>query len=137
MRSSRYEPYVIVPRLPSTPRYHERFNGYGKNKIEFVMHLRYTGFRFNVLPFAFVTHMQHAKSGLKEQWENSATHHRDAMDALFKEFVESLHWKNRKTRKVPDCTPRQPGHAHAHGKGSKQAKSSKAGGKTKSSSSSR
>jgi hypothetical protein len=108
MRSTRYEPYVILPRLPSTPNYHEGFNGYGKNKIQFIMHLRFLGFRFNVLPFAFVTHMQHSKSGLKEQWEDGATHHRQKMDALFKDFADALHRDNRKTHKVPDCAQRQP-----------------------------
>ncbi|KAJ1636517.1 glycosyl-transferase for dystroglycan-domain-containing protein [Pavlovales sp. CCMP2436] len=104
MRSTRYEPYVIVPRLPSTPRYHEGFDGYGKNKIEFVIHLRYTGFRFDVLPFAFVTHMQHSKSELKEQWEDGATHHREKMDALFLQFAESLRASNKKMKKMPDCS---------------------------------
>jgi glycosyltransferase-like protein LARGE len=107
MRSSRYEPYVIVPRLPSTPLYNEGFSGYGKNKIQFVMHLRYAGFKFRVLPFGFVTHMQHSKSALKGQWEDSATGHRDEMDALFRHFIEGLHATHRETRKVPDCTPRQ------------------------------
>ena len=37
--SSRYEPYLVLP-LTGTPRYDERFSGYGKNKIQFVQHVR-------------------------------------------------------------------------------------------------
>ena len=33
-RNARYEPYVVLPNLPSTPAYSEAFTGYGKNKIE-------------------------------------------------------------------------------------------------------
>ena len=49
-RNARYEPYVVLPNLPSTPIYSEAFTGYGKNKIELVTHLRFAGFRFHVLP---------------------------------------------------------------------------------------
>jgi hypothetical protein len=43
----RYEPYLVLPTrgLPVglwTPAYDERFAGYGKNKIQFVQHVRYS-----------------------------------------------------------------------------------------------
>ena len=53
------EPYSIVPRLNSTPTFDERFIGYGKNKIQWVQHLRLAGFVFHVLPRAFVVHYPH------------------------------------------------------------------------------
>ena len=47
---ARYEPYVVLPNLPTTPIYSEAFTGYGKNKIELVTHLRFAGFKFYALP---------------------------------------------------------------------------------------
>ena len=45
---------MVLPNLPSTPLYAEQFTGYGKNKIQFVTHLRFAGFRFHALPGAYV-----------------------------------------------------------------------------------
>lgn len=50
--SIRYEPYLLVPKAEQTPLFDERFVGYGKNKIQFVQHLRLLGFQFFVLPQA-------------------------------------------------------------------------------------
>ena len=36
----RYEPFVVLPRAASTPTFDERFHGYGKNKVELIIHLR-------------------------------------------------------------------------------------------------
>ena len=38
------------------------FYGYGKNKIEHISHLRYSGFEFYVLPRSFLCHFPHPHS---------------------------------------------------------------------------
>ena len=82
-RSLRYEPYLIVPRLNSTPTFDERFIGYGKNKIQWVQHLRLAGFVFHVLPRAFVVHYPHRESAARANWEDW----RDKKDRLFHDCI--------------------------------------------------
>lgn len=101
--SPRYEPYVVLPNLPSTPLYSEAFNGYGKNKIELITHMRFAGFQFYALPDAFVAHMPHAKSAEKAAWEapSGREHHR-MMDALYQRLVKQLVAKYKAPR-TPSC----------------------------------
>ena len=101
-KNARYEPYVVLPNLPSTPIYSEAFTGYGKNKIELVTHLRFAGFRFYALPHAFVTHMPHVKSLQKAQWEAGA--HRKEMDRLYQKLVAQLISRYNRPR-TPSCHP--------------------------------
>jgi hypothetical protein len=100
-QSPRYEPYLVLPNLPSTPRYAEQFTGYGKNKIQLVTHLRFAGFRFHALPGAYVVHMPHAKSREKLTWE--AGPHRARMDQLYTRLVQQLVAKYEKPR-TTSCT---------------------------------
>jgi hypothetical protein len=101
-RNARYEPYVVLPNLPSTPIYSEAFTGYGKNKIELVTHLRFAGFRFYALPNAFVTHMPHVKSVQKRLWEVGS--HRRSMDRLYQRLVAQLITRYKRPR-TPSCHP--------------------------------
>ena len=101
-KNARYEPYVVLPNLPTTPIYSEAFTGYGKNKIELITHLRFAGFRFHALPGAFVTHMPHAKSAQKLLWEAGA--HRRSMDALYQKLVAQLVNRYKRPR-TPSCHP--------------------------------
>ena len=48
--------------------YSEDFSGYGKNKIQYIQHLRYTGFEFSVLPSEFIIHYPHPRSTSKKEW---------------------------------------------------------------------
>lgn len=94
----RYEPYVVIrwcdssqgPHRPVAPYYDERFYGYGKNKIEYIQHLRLLGYQFQVLPEGFLTHNPHVDSKAKEQWagRNSQLHH--DMDRLYPKFLREL-----------------------------------------------
>lgn len=88
--SVRYEPYLILPNAPSTPLYDERFEGYGKNKIELINHVRYSGFEFFVLPTGFLFHIPHPQSQSKRNWTLSGTKIREKNDALFHEFKQWL-----------------------------------------------
>jgi hypothetical protein len=53
-QSIKYEPYIVLRRSAALPLFDERFSGYGKNKIEFVQHLRFLDFSFVVLPELFL-----------------------------------------------------------------------------------
>ena len=74
--------------------YEERFTGYGKNKIEQIVHLRYAGWRFQVLGRSFLTHFPHHKSAARVEWEETkdadGNTHRDRMDHLYREFLAQL-----------------------------------------------
>ncbi|KAL3921302.1 MAG: hypothetical protein SGPRY_004951 [Prymnesium sp.] len=103
-KNPRYEPYVVLPNQPTTPTYSEKFTGYGKNKIEFVTHLRFAGFQFFAVPGAFVTHMPHPKSPDKLSWENGP--HRQHMNREYKQFVRELISRYKRPR-TPSCSPAQ------------------------------
>lgn len=79
---------MVLKRSDSLPLYDERFTGYGKNKIQFIVHLRYAGWSFSVLGGAFITHFPHAKSSSRMDWEYGS--HRDEMNVLFKKFMQEL-----------------------------------------------
>jgi len=82
--SERYEPFVALQRTEATPTFDERFSGYGKNKVQLVVHLRRAGYAFEVLGRGFVVHFPHKASASKHQWLHSAAHGR--VDRLFVTF---------------------------------------------------
>lgn len=96
-KNVRYEPYVILKKTPTTPLFEERFVGYGKNKIQHINHLRFAGYKFQVLPKAFVIHMPHMTSQSKRAWKTQHTGQRKAMNVLFRNFKRYLE----KTYNVP------------------------------------
>ena len=53
------EPYVFVKLTKKTPRFDERFVNYGKNKVQWITHLRLLGFKFFVLSQSFAIDVQH------------------------------------------------------------------------------
>lgn len=67
-KSTRYEPYVVIRKDEHAPHYDENFEGYGKNKIQYIQHLRYMGFRFSILPAEFIIHYPHPRSTSKKEW---------------------------------------------------------------------
>jgi len=77
---------------PVAPYYDERFYGYGKNKIQYVSHLRLMGYRFAVLPRGFIVHNPHVDSNAKREWTDNAQdsdlHRR--MDELYGQFLREL-----------------------------------------------
>jgi hypothetical protein len=108
--SMRYEPYVVVRFCPNdkkqlvAPWYDERFHGYGKNKIEYISHLRWMGYQFAVLPHGFIVHNPHVESQAKKVWEDDSKSLHAEMDRLYPRFLQELdkmygHHRNM----VPQC----------------------------------
>mmetsp|Transcript_23111 Transcript_23111/g.59385 ORF Transcript_23111/g.59385 Transcript_23111/m.59385 type:complete len:566 (+) Transcript_23111:3-1700(+) len=86
--SIRYEPYVVVPTdHATTPRFDERFSGYGKNKIQFIQHLRMAGFRFAVITRGFVVHVAHEKSRAYRAWLATRSSKRAKTNDVFQQFI--------------------------------------------------
>eukprot|EP00636_Phaeomonas_parva_P011607 CAMPEP_0118874748 /NCGR_PEP_ID=MMETSP1163-20130328/16075_1 /TAXON_ID=124430 /ORGANISM="Phaeomonas parva, Strain CCMP2877" /LENGTH=390 /DNA_ID=CAMNT_0006810171 /DNA_START=105 /DNA_END=1277 /DNA_ORIENTATION=+ len=104
--SNRYEPYLIVRKTQYLPLFDERFTGYGKNKIQWILHLRYLGWAFTVLPDVYVTHLPHPKSKARKHWEdaNKPDNHRKRMDQMFKGFLDELQdLSHKKQKRVHLC----------------------------------
>ena len=68
-----YEPFVVVRNCAVTPRFDERYVGYGKNKLAWITSLRAAGFHFYTVPRAFAVHVPHQVSEEHRLW---ATHSR-------------------------------------------------------------
>lgn len=97
--SEKYEPYVVLEWCGSNsrssadaaPYYDERFYGYGKNKIQYMAHLRYMGYQLRVLPKGFLVHHPHPSSPVKKLWNNQRKSRLKAqMDALYPRFLKEL-----------------------------------------------
>ena len=110
--SLKYEPYVVLRRsgLQSPPPYDTRFTGYGKNKIQHLQHLRFLGYRFEVLPSAFLVHCPHRESKYKEEWmmddeefAGKKQGHQGRMNMLFDELVEQLESEHGPATVTPLC----------------------------------
>jgi len=73
------------------PYYDERFHGYGKNKIEYIAHLRFLHYEFRILPEGFIVHHPHPDSESKRVWNNVEEEdlHLE-MDELYPKFLREL-----------------------------------------------
>ena len=98
--SQRYEPYVALRKAVGAPEFDERFQGYGKNKVQWLVHLRYSGYSFAVLGRGFLVHFPHPRSSAKFKWLHTSAHGR--VDRLFTEFVHGLATRY---KDVPPQTP--------------------------------
>ena len=82
-----YEPYVVVSRK-YVPWADERFAGYHKNKVIYLMHLAHQGLRFMVHPRAFVVHTPHPKGRSFEL--NRLSHRWLGLDVVFDEVKAQM-----------------------------------------------
>lgn len=61
MENDIQEPYVFVKRSNKLPHFDERFVNYGKNKVQWITHLRLTGYKYYVLSHSFAIDVPHPK----------------------------------------------------------------------------
>ncbi|KAK8809906.1 hypothetical protein WA158_000849 [Blastocystis sp. Blastoise] len=59
---SKQEPYVVLKKTNDLPLFNEEFINYGWNKIQWIEHLRYTGYNFSILSNAFGIDVPHPRS---------------------------------------------------------------------------
>ena len=57
------EPYVMVPLSHSLPFFDEIFINYGFNKVQWIEHLRYTGYEFYIANDVFLVYLPHQSYG--------------------------------------------------------------------------
>lgn len=96
--SPRYEPYFMLRKTESSPRYDPAFTGYGKNKISLTLQLRLAGYTFSVLPRSFLTHVPHRQSKAKNIFmkskylgqERKLKRHRINMSSLYESLQAQL-----------------------------------------------
>lgn len=102
-----YEPYLVVRHCvesifqAATPRFDPRFNGYGKNKLEWIAELRGRNYTFFVVPRAFVVHAIHAESPAYQAWKRADSLHRQRVNALYAKKLALL-FENKAVR-TPLC----------------------------------
>lgn len=84
---------LIMIKVDNHLDYDERFYGYGKNKIQYIAHLRQRGFKFAVMqPAGFVIHHPHPESITKQIWndkQNNELHHQ--MDELYPQYIREIY----------------------------------------------
>ena len=104
----------MIAKDGDTPSYDESFVGYGKNKIQYIHHLRYCGYTFSVLPREFLVHFPHPKSSSKIEWLHNKKLHQ-GVDHQYGQFKSRLAKKyGTKALEVRLCA--RPGKAKPKGR---------------------
>lgn len=86
-----FEPYVIINKKLS-PKYDKRFVGFGWNKVSYTMELNQAGFKFIVLPYAFIVHFPHSPSIDITEYRTSIEY-RKCLKSLKDAFVKEIKQK--------------------------------------------
>ena len=65
------EPYIFIKRSEHMPMFNEIFYNYGRNKVEWIEHLRYLGYKFAILVQGFGVDIPHPRSYFEIKYRNS------------------------------------------------------------------
>ncbi len=71
LQSHRYEPFVIIRWCRDLPPFQEAFNGYGKNKLTWMMQVIRRGYKLSQVGDAFVVHYPHLDSEARTKWNEA------------------------------------------------------------------
>ena len=107
------EPFLIVAKTPELPRFTPSFIDYGYNRMEWVAHLRYAGYRFSVLSQAWGFHLRHEKSfyALKSREKSDPTKgKRGGPDTakMFEKVLRKFEAEYSDVSRIPMCSSVQP-----------------------------
>ena len=90
--NTRQQPFVLVRKSPSVPEFEEHMEDYGNNRLEWINHLRFRGFRFTLLSQSWLYHLRHKPSELSVNYDRK----RDVNSKILsiKEFEFSQQYKD-------------------------------------------
>jgi hypothetical protein len=71
LQSHRYEPFVIIRWCRDLPPFQEAFNGYGKNKLTWMMQVIRRGYTLSQVGGAFLVHYPHLDSEARTKWNEA------------------------------------------------------------------
>lgn len=92
--NDKYEPYLILQKSPTLPKFDEKFTGYGMNKITFITELYAAKYTFQVLPDLWIIHLPHKYTSYAADFlQNPYQRLRNRFDRF--EFVEEIMAKYR------------------------------------------
>ena len=61
--------FVIVKKTDNVPSFYDKFEDFGRNRLEWFNHLRFRGFNFSLLSASWMYHLKHATSQAAAQYE--------------------------------------------------------------------
>ena len=98
------EPYVLLPRQLSTPRFDEHFVNYGYNKVQLIEHLRAAGFQFYIMNNAFMMDMPHPDSSFRKDYLEGIKGDALRMHSVFSAFLHRIRDLPANVTRFPICT---------------------------------
>ena len=82
--------FVIVRKSGKLPRFDTRFSGYGFNRQQWILHLRYLGFKFVIMRNTFAIDVPHPPSPYYLSHQNSLANGKPHNQQLFESYVQEL-----------------------------------------------
>ena len=61
--------FVIVKKTSAVPAFYTRLQDFGKNRLEWLTHLRFSGFHFALRGQSWLYHLRHRQSSLAERYD--------------------------------------------------------------------
>ena len=95
--------FVIVKKSPEVPLFFEYLKDYGNNRLEWINHLRFKGFEFNLLSQSWLYHVKHKPSALATNYDQK----RDVNGKILQLRESELNELYKETWRLPLCNNAQ------------------------------